>query len=209
MRRRKSFYKLICLFILLMPINNSFEVFAMLNGSLPYNGWSLQLTPAYIKIYKDIFTLIFFLLTLILILKSRETRFFLKRRALVPMYTFLSIIILSFFVTLIFGDPLDALVGLRGFSCLVYFFLGIAVCRIINIKYLAFCIVLLLFLQILFQFYEFVNRSGIPVFGELRSPGIFIVPATAGLFANLTVYIFIRQRKKIITTINCLNISFK
>lgn len=72
--------------------------------------------------------------------------------------------------------------------------------------YLNFCMIFILFLQLLLQIYEYINRAGVPVFGELRSPGVFIVPATAGLFANLTVCLFVLQKKKKLLPLSLLSI---
>jgi hypothetical protein len=76
----KKWYKLFCIFIILMPLNNMYEVKAMIDGTLPYNGWSIQLTPIYIKVYKDILTFLFAFVTIFMILKYDYVRRILKKK---------------------------------------------------------------------------------------------------------------------------------
>jgi hypothetical protein len=63
-----------------MPLNNMYEVKAMIDGTLPYNGWSIQLTPIYIKVYKDILTFLFAFVTIFMILKYDYVRRILKKK---------------------------------------------------------------------------------------------------------------------------------
>ncbi len=179
-----------------MPLNNMYEVKAMIDGTLPYNGWSIQLTPIYIKVYKDILTFLFAFVTIFMILKYDYVRRILKKKKLSSIYLLIIIILLTTVGVFLIGEPIDAIVGLRGFSSLVYFFLGISVSRVVNIRAISRCLLFMLIIQLAIQFYEFFSNSGIPVFGELRSPGFFIVPATSGLFAILTAYYFILSNNK-------------
>ncbi len=191
--RNKKFL-LIFAFILLAPLNNSFEVGAMMVGALPYLGWSLQLTPVYIKIYKDIFFLVVFLCCVYYLIRNKKFRDSLIYIHIGPLYCLLGSVVIAFLISLFKSEVSNAFLGLRSFFCLVYFFYGFILCDVLSRKKINLAIIMLLLLTVCFQVYQRVFQLGMPVFGELRSPGIFIVPAAAGFFSLICLHTFVENK---------------
>lgn len=179
-----------------MPINNSFEVIAMMKGVLPYGGWSSQLTPLFIKLYKDLFLLLFVFYIGYKFLKNTEVRVILSNHIFFPIHGFLICVLLSFFISLFKGDMFVSLIGLRSYLAIIYVYLGVIMFKAVNIKMLSRVMFILLIFQMILQITQFWMGSGIGVFAELRSPGFFIVPATSGLFSVLLLNFFLVYKNK-------------
>jgi len=188
--RGHIFYVLLTLFIVFLPVNNSFEVVAMMNGLLPYRGWSIQLTPISLKLYKDIFFVLFFILLCLNFLKYKDCRHQFNTPFIFPILIFLLIVILSFIFTLSGGDYFSAISGLRSYLCLIYLLVGISVSSYFDYKRISTAFVLVFFVHLTLQIAQYLMAVGLPVFGEMRSPGVFIVPATSGLFSLLAIFYF-------------------
>lgn len=184
------------IFILLVPINNSFEVIAMMKGVLPYGGWSSQLTPLFVKLYKDLFLLLFVFYIGYKCLKNTEVRFILSNHVFFPIHGFLICVVLSFFISLFKGDMFISLIGLRSYLAIIYVYLGVIMFKTMNIKMLSKVMLIVLIFQMILQITQFWMGSGVGVFAELRSPGFFIVPATAGLFSVLLLNFFLVYKNK-------------
>ncbi|WP_024870920.1 hypothetical protein [Tolumonas lignilytica] len=188
--RGHIFYVLLTLFIFLLPVNNSFEVVAMMNGLLPYRGWSIQLTPTSLKLYKDVFFVLFFILLFIGFLKYKDCRHQFNIPFVFPILFFLFVVILSFFFSLRSGDYFSAISGLRSYLCLVYLLVGISVSYYFDYKRISTAFIIVFLIHLTLQIVQYLMAVGLPVFGEMRSPGIFIVPATSGLFSLLAIFYF-------------------
>lgn len=187
---------MLSLFIVFLPVNNSFEVVAMMNGLLPYRGWSIQLTPISLKLYKDIFLILFFILLCFNFLKYRDCRHQFNAPFIFPILIFGLIVILSFIFTLSRGDYFSAISGLRSYLCLIYLLVGISVSSYFDYKRISTAFVLVFFVHLTLQIAQYLMAVGFPVFGEMRSPGVFIVPATSGLFSLLAIFYFKHSGKR-------------
>lgn len=179
-----------------MPINNSFEVIAMMKGVLPYGGWSSQLTPLFIKLYKDLFLLFFAFYIAYRFLKNVEIRIIFSNYIFFPVHGFFICVVFYFFISLFKGDIFISFIGLRSYLAVIYVYLGSIMFKTVNIKMLSKVIFTLLIFQIILQITQFWMGSGVGVFAELRSPGFFIVPATSGLFSVLLLNFFLVYKNK-------------
>lgn len=43
------FFWLVALFVILIPVNNSFEVLGLMRGELGYGAWSVPITPCTLR----------------------------------------------------------------------------------------------------------------------------------------------------------------
>lgn len=176
------------IFILTIPLNNSLEVMAMMRGELPWGGWSLSLTPLPIKLIKDFFLIFAIFLMTIRAFKSRSTvRAILKSKSFL-LLNFFSLIFIGVSVFSIYHMPLEYVAfGFRGYwsiflvyaGALFYYIEERSICKAIYYIFAA---------QLIVQIAQFILGSGYAVYGELRSPGFFMIPATAGAFALLVFY---------------------
>lgn len=188
MRIRNISANLFFLFLLLMPINNLYEVYAMKQGVLPYGGWSMALTPAKIKIYKDLFLMIFCILIFSKLIKNRQYRILFFSYPVTPVHFLIALMAIFVCASLFNNNIVNAVLGARAYINIVYVFLGLMLYPILDRNRFHKILFFLLSLQLLLQIYQYIDGQGIPVFAELRSPGFFIVPATAGLFSLLLFY---------------------
>ncbi|WP_156993654.1 hypothetical protein [Terriglobus sp. TAA 43] len=184
------FERLFLGFLLLSPLNNSFEVGAMMVGLLlPVDGvapWAVALTPAYLKVFKDVFLVGALLLLAHAWLRDSKLRRMFSRGPFVLLNIFVVLILFQSAVS-IFWLPLEVvLMGVRGYWVLGLVYAGAAFHhfsrRLINKAFVA-----LFVLQIVLQVWQYALDLGYAVYAEHRSPGMFIVPATAGFFA-LVIY---------------------
>lgn len=194
MLKRNLSANLFLLFLLLMPINNIFEVYAMKQGVLPYGGWSMALTPAYIKIYKDVFLFIFGIFILFQLANSHQYRIYFFSYPVIPILFLIVLMLIFVSISIINSSMLTAILGLRAYMNVVYIFVGLMLFPTLKKEKLHNVLFLLILLQLILQVYQYIEGQGIPVFAELRSPGFFIVPATAGLFSLLTYYALPRNK---------------
>jgi hypothetical protein len=193
-------------FILLLPINNLFEVVAMMNGLLPYRGWGMQLTPVYLKLYKDVFFVFFLFFLVFNFIAYRECREHFNIPILFPIIIFFCIVALSFFLSLSNGNYFGAISGLRSYLSLVYFLIGIAVSYYFDYKRISKPFIFIFLIHLTLQIFQCVKGVGLPVFGEMRSPGVFIVPATSGLFSLLAIFYFKNCTKRCLFLLSILSL---
>lgn len=173
-------------FLLCVPLNNSFEVAAMMAGLLIQVGdvapWAIALTPTYLKVFKDVFLLVTLLLLAGACLRHGAIRRMFSRGPFLLLNSFVALILIEAAVSL-FWLPFDVvLMGIRGYWVIALIYAGAAF-RNIPRKPVNFFLVGLLLLQIVLQTWQFIFDLGFAVYTEHRSPGMFIVPATAGFFS--------------------------
>lgn len=175
----------------------------MFQGTLPYGGWALSLTPIYMKTIKDIISFFLFVLLIIGGLIQRDI-------ALIKVFwligAFFVFLMLSFLLSILRSlVPLEILVfGVRGYMSIIYIFIGYYFAPYMK-KSIFKAIVVMFIIQFIFQCLEFFSGVGKPVFDEFRNPGFFINPATAGMFSLFMLYISEKIRMKSICTLSILS----
>lgn len=194
MLKRNLSANLFLFFLLLMPINNIYEVYAMKQGILPYGGWSMALTPASIKIYKDIFIFIFSILIILELASAHQYRIYFFSHPVITILFLIVLMLIFVSISIVNSGLLTAMLGLRAYMNVVYVFVGLMLFPTLKREKLHRVLFLLILLQLTLQVYQYVEGQGLPVFAELRSPGFFIVPATAGLFSLLAYYVLPRNK---------------
>lgn len=189
------FSGLLCFFIFLMPLNNYSEVVAMMKGELGWGAWSVPITPVYIKVIKDLFIIICFFVILIKItLNRRLLECFIHHRLFFILNSF---VILLFFISVFsfFFVPFDfVLIGFRAYWTILLVYAG-ACFFYIDERLISKVFLYVFFVHVILQIAQFLLGSGYAVFHENRSPGIFIVPSTAGAFALLAYYFSVRSKQ--------------
>jgi hypothetical protein len=189
------FTTLVLCFVVTSPLNNSYEVAAMMTGTLAATAsasgvpaWTVSLTPIYIKALKDAFVVLTALLMLAGCIKSpKKARIFLTRPFML-LNIFTVIVLLTALYSLSFM-PLEIVVmGIRGYWSVIFVYAGALYCTLDEKK--VFHFVLAIFsLHFMLQAVQFVTDVGSSVYFQHRSPGAFMIPSTAGAFAIL-VYFF-------------------
>lgn len=174
------------LFIYLFPLNNIGEVYMMMIGHLPYGGWALQITPLYLKAFKDIFLFISMLITIVYILKNQNIIFKIQK------YLFLVNIFIVFLVLFAIGSffilpPKVVLFGIRGYYVILLIYTGFVFYNIDVYRFIYKPLMVIFIVHILLQFVQLLQGYSYKVFLEYRFPGIFIDPSTAGAFALLVL----------------------
>lgn len=169
-----------------------------MSGVLPYGGWSIQLTPVPIKLYKDFFSFLIFICVFFYCLKYSELRQRMLSIRVASIYGLLLSVFIAFFISLTEGDFVSSLVGIRSFFCISFFFLGFLLSTVMDEKKLSNAMFIMLLISFMLQVYQRYYQLGVPVFGEIRSPGIFIVPATAGLFSLVCMHSFFKIKSSFI-----------
>ncbi|HFW6751544.1 TPA: hypothetical protein ACICN0_003622, partial [Citrobacter freundii] len=91
-------------------------------------------------------------------------------------------------------NVINAVLGARAYINVIYIFVGLMLYPVLNKKRMHNILFFLLLFQLSLQSYQYVDGQGLAVFAELRSPGFFIVPATAGLFSLLLFYVLPRSK---------------
>ncbi|CAJ1820527.1 hypothetical protein [Aeromonas jandaei] len=191
-------YIMLSFYIMLMPLNNSFEVAAMMNGMLPYGGWSIQLTPTLLKLYKDFFLVFFILFILFSFLKYNYCREVFSKVTLLPVFIFLLIVFSFSYFYILNDDVFRAILGLRSYLSLIYFLVGVSIGVCFDFRKIKFAFIFVFMLHLIMQIVQNIQGVGLPVFGEVRSPGIFIVPATAGVFSLLALFYFHQTKNRLL-----------
>jgi hypothetical protein len=211
----KAFTTLLLCFVLSCTLNNSYEIAGMMNGTLAQSAravdmpaWAITLTPIYLKVFKDIFLLLTVLLLVFSCFKfpRRARIFFTKPFFLLNFFVVLLFLIALYSLTLV---PTELVVmGIRGYWTIILIYAG-AYFYDFNEHKIYRSIVIVFSLQFLLQLIQFAANSGYSVYFEHRSPGLFIIPSTAGAFALLVHYFSIKFESNIlrITTIISLLLS--
>lgn len=189
---------LIC-FIVSIPLNNSYEIAAMMNGTLQNNTETL--TPVYLKLFKDIF----FILSVALLIASG-----MKSPSSIKIFTTWPFVLLNIFVccvaltalySFIFMPAEIVLMGIRGYWSIGFVYVGAMYCNINEHKIYR-SIVAIFLLHFVLQVVQFITKAGFAVYSEMRSPGIFVIPATAGAFALLVYYFAIKFNSALLKLIS-------
>jgi hypothetical protein len=188
-RHTRIFTLFLIVFIWLVPLNNIFEIIAMMKRELASNAEVL--TPVYIKAIKDLFLILSLALALLTEIKRPSSgRLWFKRPFLLASI-FLVLIVFESIHSLTYL-PLDViLMGVRGYWTILLLYIG-AMYSEINERRLYPSLAAVFFLHIGLQGLQLITDVGFSVYGEHRSPGLFVNPSTAAAFA-LVVYFFSRQ----------------
>jgi hypothetical protein len=195
----KIFTALFIGFVVTSPLNNSYEIAAMMNGTLAASAlalgvpaWTAPLTPVYIKALKDVFFLFSAMLVVAGCVKSpKRARIFLTT-PFIPLNLFAIIVILSAFYSLTFMPTEIVLMGIRGYWSLGLIYAGAFFYTFDERKLYPFIAAVFCFHFVL-QIIQFATDMGFAVFFQhYRSPGLFIIASTAGAFALLVHYFAIR-----------------
>lgn len=188
---------LIC-FVVTSPLNNSYEIAAMMKGTLAASAstlgvpaWTASLTPVYIKALKDIFILLSALLLAVGCIKSPKSGRIFLTGPFIPVNLFLIVFTLSALYSLTFLPAEIVLIGVRAYWSIILVYVGAFYCRFKEDDIYPF-VVGVFSLQILLQAIQFVTDVGFNVYFDHRSPGLFIIPSTAGAFALLVHYFSIK-----------------
>lgn len=196
-RNARIFSVLLACFVVLTPLNNCYEVAAMMMGTLSASesagtAWTTVLTPIYIKAIKDIFLVLSALLLATSLGKSfgRTARRF-ATRPLFALNAFCLIVAVCALYSFTVMPATVVLMGIRGYWTIILVYVGASYCdfderRIYPGIIAVFC------LHLMLQLAQGLTDVGYNVYFEHRSPGIFIIPATAGAFALLAHYVGIR-----------------
>lgn len=188
-------------YLLTIPLNNCFEIAAMMQGTLlaqdDISAWALNLTPAYLRIFKDIF----FLASLVLLgsawLESSTVRKLFKRSPF-PLLHMIAVLLLGISLySFTFMPTTVVLMGIRGFWTLGFVYVGAAFHQAPK-RRIYLTLLGVFALHFLMQVIEAITDVGYAVYFEHRSPGIFIIPATAGIFALVIYGIGIEIRSTLI-----------
>ena len=210
----RIFTALFICFIVTCPINNCYEIFAMMNGTLAasasalgVSAWSVTLTPTYVRTTKDLFVIFSALLVLLRILKSPAKSTVLWSRPLLPLNLFVAIIALCALLSFTFMPATVVLMGVRGYWSILLIYAGALFCDLSEKKIYRFVIGVFC-LQVILQAIQFATDAGYKVYFEHRSPGFFIIPSTAGAFAVLTHYFAIRFKSNLLKIASLVSLMF-
>jgi len=188
----------ILFFILSIPFNNIYEVVAMMTGNL--SSWTDVLTPLFFKILKDIFLLVCILLMAVKIIKSPKQGLVLFSKPLLLLNIFTLILIITSLYSFSFMPANIVLMGIRGYWVLMLVYAGVLFCNL-NERKIYLYIVAVFILHFTLQLLQFITDAGFRVYFEHRSPGIFIIPATAGAFSLLVYYFALKHNNNILKLI--------
>jgi hypothetical protein len=188
-RYARLFMYLLVGFIALVPLNNCFEIAAMMQRQLRSNAEVL--TPLYIKTTKDLFLVLSLGLALLATVQRPScARIWLKRPFLLA-NVFLVLIVIESIHSIAYLPADVILMGVRGYWTILFLYIGALFHEIDEFRvYKALRFVF--FLHIAMQAIQLVTDVGVSVYGEHRSPGLFVNPSTAAAFA-LVLYYFGRQ----------------
>lgn len=190
------FTVLLQFFLATCPLNNSYEIAAMMNGTLSTSAsggaaWTATLTPIYFKAPKDIFFLLVALLVVFGCIKFPKRSSVFLTVPFIPLNLFVAGLILSALYSLAFMPASIILMGVRGYWSVVFVYAGALYCNFKESKIYPF-VTAIFALHFLLQIVQFATGVGFSVYFENRSPGLFIIPSTAGAFAILVHYFSIR-----------------
>lgn len=202
------FGALFAFFVATSPLNNSYEIAAMMAGTLAASeslsgasAWTATLTPVYIKIIKDIFLVATVLLAGYACLKQpKKTRVFLTPPFLL-LSVFLTIILLMALYSLTFMPASIVAAGIRGYWSILFIYAG-ALFYSLDEKRIYVVLLIVFAVDFSLQIVQFLTDVGYNVYFEHRSPGLFIIPATAGGFALLIHYVGLRVRSNLVKVVS-------
>jgi hypothetical protein len=209
-RHTKLFSALLACFILTIPLNNCYEIYAMMNGTLASvsedsSAWSIALTPIYIKGIKDIFFLLSVLLFIATWIKTNRNKNKFGSMPFILLNVFILIVALTAIYSMSFMPMNIVLMGVRGYWAVGFVYIG-AMYHNIDERKLYLSIVGVFMLDFLLQVVQFITDVGHAVYFEHRSPGMFIIPATAGAFALLVHYVAIKLNSTAIKVLSFLSL---
>lgn len=181
--KRYSFlYVIFNIFILLTPFNSLFDIMGFFTGGLQNKLASL--TPIWLKIYKDVFTVI----CIFLILPCFRR---LNNKKLVIIHIFFFVLIVFATISLLFIDIDTILVTIRSYWSLIFIYLGF-VYNNFDFRKISKSLYLLILIEIAVQVAQLLYAPdfyGNQVAGyNLRNPGTFLIPSTMAGFAILVYY---------------------
>jgi hypothetical protein len=209
-KHRRIFTALLICFIIAIPLNSSYEIIAMLNGTLvpdpDMTSWSTVLTPLYIKALKDVFLGLTVLLLIASYLRSPAKRRIFFTSPFIILNTVSVVLILNAMYSLSFMPPDIVFMGIRGYWSIAFVYAG-AMYWDYSERSIYPYLLAVFFLHFLVQIMERIAGVGQDVYFASRSPGLFMIPATAGAFALLVHYFAIRFKStplKLLTLISLL-----
>lgn len=176
-------------FILLVPLNNSFELAAMMQRQLQRS--SEVLTPLYIKAIKDLFLVLSAGLALLAVIQRPSCARIWLRRPFFLANLFLVLVAIESIHSIAYLPANVILMGVRGYWTILFLYIGALFCDIDEFK-LYKALRFIFFLHLGMQAIQLVTDVGFSVYAEHRSPGLFVNPSTAAAFA-LVLYHFGRQ----------------
>lgn len=192
------FKLLLVLLFVAVPLNSAYEIIAMLEGKLAYGQWDEALTPIYIKLLKDLFLIGSVCLAFFVAIRSK---LFLWRQLLIyPV--FLSLVLLFFaaisaLVSSYFLGFDLVLYGFRGVWTVLFVFVGIVFCQI-GERFIYRLFIGVFLINFLAQLIQYKLDLGFVLYGESRSPGIFLIPSISGAFSLLALYYSISFKNRIL-----------
>jgi len=197
-------------FVVTVPLNNSFEVVAMMTGSLQPSEaaggtWTTVLTPIYFKAIKDVFIVLSAgLLAMACIVMPQRAKMFLTRPFL-GWNLFLCSTLLAAVYSFSFLPKDLVLMGLRGYWAVILVYVGAMFCSLNQGKIFRYLVAVFLF-HCLLQVIQFVTDVGFSVYFEHRSPGLFMIPSTAGAFALVVYYFANKAGSRLIKILSILSL---
>jgi hypothetical protein len=188
-RHTKIFTTLLLCFIAAIPVNNSFEVVAMMRGTLVADSpegtaWSVALTPVYLKVIKDIYLVLTSALLILTCLKIKRSMRVFSTVPFLVLNAFCCLIVLIAVYSMTFMPINIVLMGVRGYWSVALIYAGAVYWKFSVSKVYRYMLAIFA-LHCLLQVVQLVTNVGYAVYFERRSPGLFIIPATAGAFALL------------------------
>lgn len=194
----RSFYWFLALFILFTPFNSLGDAFALLQGTLDK---TVPETSFVLKLYKDAFLLV-----------SVSLAFLQHRRIpLGPLFIVGIVALFSALMFFIYSLPLFpqvALLGLRSYLPLAFFYVGFVFWQI-DTRFVDRPFAVVLCVELLFQVYEMFyapNFYGNQIFGlNMRNPGTFTSAGVMAAFSLLCLHRF-WGRNKILALLSVLSV---
>ena len=209
-KHRRIFTALLICFIIAIPLNSSYEIIAILNGTFPFDPdktpWTIVLTPLYIKAIKDVFLGLTVLLLIASCLRSPAKRQLFFTKPFIILNMVVVVLILSAIYSFSFMPPDIVLMGIRGYWTIAFVYAG-AMYWDYSERSIYPYIVAVFFLHFLIQIMERIIGAGQDVYFASRTPGLFLNPSTAGAFALLVHYFAIKFKStplKLLTFISLL-----
>lgn len=188
-RYTRLFMYLLVGFIALVPLNNCFEIAAMMQRQLRSNAEVL--TPLYIKTIKDLFLVLSMALALLGAIQRPSCARIWLRRPFFLANIFLVLVVIESIHSITYLPAGVIFMGIRGYWTILFLYIGALFHEIDEFK-LYKALRFVFFLHVGMQAIQLVTDVGVSVYGEHRSPGLFVNPSTAAAFA-LVLYHFGRQ----------------
>jgi hypothetical protein len=188
-RYTRLFMYLLVGFIALVPLNNCFEIAAMMQRQLHSNAEVL--TPLYVKTIKDLFLVLSMALALLAAIQRPSCVRIWLRRPFLLANLFLILVVIESIHSIAYLPADVILMGIRGYWTILFLYIGALFHEIDEFR-LYKALRFVFFLHIAMQSLQLVTDVGFSVYGEHRSPGLFVNPSTAAAFA-LVLHHFGRQ----------------